>query len=139
MSPGEKEKFPKHWGTHKWHENNYDKLWGMIADGKIKTVQQLDLIDRALRIMDYGGKNPKKLIYKSLNGTIKGEQLTYLHSLKAWIYGKEVGTKRDKINRFLENKVLKGELTKEVWDKMNKGPNNQTKIVAFIKSVFHKK
>ena len=38
MSPGEKEKFPKHWGTHKWHLNNYDTLWYMITSGKIKTV-----------------------------------------------------------------------------------------------------
>ena len=139
MSPGEKEKFPKHWGTHKWHLNNYNTLWEMITTGKIKTVQQLDDINYAFMIMDYGGKNPKKLIHKVLNGTIQRQQVTYLYSLKAWIYGKEVGTKGDKINRFLENKVLKGELTKEVWDKMNKGPNNQTKIVAFIKSVFHKK
>jgi hypothetical protein len=139
MSPAEKEKFPSHWGTHKWHLNNYDTLWEMITGGKIKTVQQLDDINYAFMIMDYGGKNPKKLIHKVLNGTIQRQQVTYLYSLKAWIYGKEVGTKGDKINRFLENKVLKGELTNEVWKKFNTGPDNQTKVVAFIKGVFHKK
>ena len=139
MSPGEKEKYPSHWGTHKWHLNNYDKLWYMIADDKIKTVKQLDDIDLTFRIMDYGYKNPNKLIHKVLNGTIQRQQVLYLHGLKEWIYGKEVGTKRDKINRFLENKVLKGELTEEVWKKFNTGPNNQTKVVAFIKGVFHKK
>jgi hypothetical protein len=139
MSPGEKEKFPSHWGTHKWHSNNYDKLWGMIADGKIKTVQQLSDIDTAFKIMEYGGKNPKKLIHKVLNGTVQAEQVRRLYSLRDWIYGKESGSRKEKINRFLENKVLKGELTEEVWKKFNTGPDNQTKVVAFIKGVFHKK
>jgi len=139
MSPGEKEKFPSHWGTHKWHAYNYDTLWAMIKDGKIKTVQQLSDIDTALKIMEYGGKNPKKLIHKVLNGTVQAEQVRRLYSLRDWIYGKESGSRKDKINRFLENKVLKGELTEEVWKKFNTGPDNQTKVVAFIKGVFHKK
>jgi len=140
MSPGEKEKFPNHWGTHKWHANNYDKLWAMIKNGKIKTVQQLDDIDKTLRVMDYGGKNPRKLIYKVLNGTINQEQVRYLYNIRIWIYNENsYYGKRDKIIRFLENKVLKGELTKEVWDKMKNGPENQTKVVGFIKSLFHKK
>ena len=139
MSPGEKEKFPSHWGKYKWHLRNYGILWDMIKDGKIKTVQQLSDIDTALKIMEYGGKNPKKLIHKVLNGTVQAEQVRRLYSLRDWIYGKESGSRKEKINRFLENKVLKGELTEEVWKKFNKGPNNQTKVVAFIKSVFHKK
>ena len=140
MSPGEKEKFPSHWGTHKWHSNNYDKLWGMIADGKIKTVQQLDDINKAFRVMDYGYKNPKKLIHKVLNGTVKREQLIYLNNVRSWIYGiDDIGPQKEKINRFLENKVLKGELTKEVTTKISQGPENLTKFVSYIKSVFHKK
>ena len=139
MSPDEKEKFPKHWGTHKWHLNNYDTLWEMITVGKIKTVQQLSDIDTAFKIMEYGGKNPKKLIHKVLNGTVQAEQVRRLYSLRDWIYGKESGSRKEKINRFLENKVLKGELTNEVWKKFNTGPDNQTKVVAFIKGVFHKK
>jgi len=139
MTPGEKEKFPKHWGTHKWHLNNYETLWDMITAGKIKTVQQLDDINYAFMIMDYGGKNPKKLIHKVLNGTVQAEQVRRLYSLRDWIYGKESGSRKEKINRFLENKVLKGELTNEVWKKFNTGPDNQTKVVAFIKGVFHKK
>jgi hypothetical protein len=140
MSPGEREKFPKHWGTHKWHLNNYETLWDMIAAGKIKTVQQLDDIDRALQVMEYGGKNPKKLIYKVLNGTVKSEQVIYLNNVRTWIYGKKnIGPQKDKINRFLENKVLKGELTKEVTTKISQGPENLTKFVSYIKSLFHKK
>jgi hypothetical protein len=140
MSPGEKEKFPKHWGTHKWHLNNYETLWDMIAEGKIKTVQQLDDIDKTFRVMDYGGKNPNKLIYKVLNGTIIQEQVRYLYNIRIWIYNENsYYGKKDKIIRFLENKVLKGELTKQVWNKMKNGPENQTKVVGFIKSLFHKK
>ena len=140
MSPGEKEKFPSHWGTHKWHSNNYDKLWGMIADGKIKTVQQLDDIDKALQVMNYGYKNSKKLIHKVLNGTVQREQVIYLNNVRSWIYDKKnIGPQKEKINRFLENKVLKGELTKEVTTKISQGPENLTKFVSYIKSVFHKK
>ena len=140
MSPGEKEKFPKHWGTHKWHLNNYNTLWEMITTGKIKTVQQLDDINKAFRVMDYGYKNPKKLIHKVLNGTVKREQLIYLNNVRSWIYGiDDIGPQKEKINRFLENKVLKGELTKEVTTKISQGPENLTKFVSYIKSVFHKK
>ena len=140
MSPGEKEKYPSHWGTHKWHLNNYDKLWYMIADDKIKTVKQLDDIDKALQVMNYGGKNPNKLIHKVLNGTVQVEQVIYLNSVRSWIYDKQnIGPQKEKINRFLENKVLKGELTKEVTTKISQGPENLTKFVSYIKSVFHKK
>ena len=140
MSPGEREKFPKHWGTHKWHLNNYNRLWELIIDGKIKTVQELDDIDKALQVMNYGGKNPKKLIYKVLNGTVQREQVIYLNNVRSWIYGKQnIGPQKEKINRFLENKVLKGELTKEVTTKISQGPENLTKFVSYIKGVFHKK
>jgi len=140
ISPGEKEKFPKHWGTHKWHLNNYDTLWYMITSGKIKTVQQLDDIDKALQVMNYGYKNSKKLIHKVLNGTVQREQVIYLNNVRSWIYDKKnIGPQKEKINRFLENKVLKGELTKEVTTKISQGPENLTKFVSYIKSVFHKK
>jgi len=140
MSPAEKEKFPSHWGTHKWHLNNYDTLWEMITGGKIKTVQQLDDIDKALQVMNYGGKNPKKLIHKVLNGTVQREQVIYLNNVRSWIYDKQnIGPQKEKINRFLENKVLKGELTKEVTTKISQGPENLTKFVSYIKGVFHKK
>ena len=142
MSPGEKEKFPKHWGTHKWHLNNYNTLWEMIRIGKIKTVQELDDINAALQTMYYGGKNPNKLIYKVLNGTVQKDQVIYLNTIRGWIYGKEnIGPQKEKINRFLENKVLKGELTKEIAVKISRGPENKNikKFVSYIKSVFHKK
>ena len=111
----------------------------MITTGKIKTVQQLDDINIAFQTMDYGYKNPKKLIHKVLNGTIQREQVNYLYAIRAWIYGKEYSSTKDKINRFLENKVLKGELTKEKVMKIKNGPENLTKFVSYIKSVFHKK
>jgi hypothetical protein len=139
MSPGEKEKFPSHWGKYKWHLRNYGILWDMIKNGKIKTVQQLDDINIAFQTMDYGYKNPNKLIHKVLNGTIQREQVNYLYAIRAWIYGKESSSTKDKINRFLENKVLKGELTKEKVMKIKNGPENLTKFVSYIKSVFHKK
>jgi len=140
MTPGEKEKFPKHWGTHKWHLNNYETLWDMITAGKIKTVQQLDDINYAFMIMDYGGKNPKKLIHKVLNGTIQRQQVTYLNNVRSWIYGKQnIGPQKEKINRFLENKVLKGELTGDVINNFEKGYSDKVSPVKFIKSVFHKK
>ena len=140
MSPGEKEKFPSHWGTHKWHAYNYDTLWAMIKNGKIKTVQQLDDINYAFMIMDYGYKNSKKLIHKVLNGTIQRQQVTYLNNVRSWIYGKQnIGPQKEKINRFLENKVLKGELTDNVINKFERGYSDKVSPVKFIKSVFHKK
>jgi hypothetical protein len=138
ISNDDKIRWPKHYGTHSWHKTNFYKVYDLIRDGKITTIQQIDDINYAFFNLEYGHKNQIKLIYKVLDGTIQREQVRYLSAIRKWIYGKKVGPQRDKINRFLERKVLNGELTR---DKAKKIVNveDKEKIVSVAKSVFRKK
>jgi hypothetical protein len=138
ISNEDKIRWPKHYGTYSWHKTNFYKVYDLIRDGKITTIQQIDDINYAFFNMEYGHKNPVKLIYKVLDGTIDTQQIKYYAAIRKWIYGKYVGPQKDKINRFLERKVLNGELTKEVAYKIKNTPENQ-RLVPVIKKLFQKK
>jgi hypothetical protein len=138
ISNEDKIRWPKHYASHSWHKTNFLKVYDLIRDGKITTIQQIDDINYAFFNMEYGHKNPVKLIYKVLDGTLKREQVGYLDNIRRWIYGKRVGPQKDKINRFLERKVINGEITPDIADKLRKGPLEKNKIVPYIKKLFHK-
>ena len=138
ISNEDKIRWPKHYGTHSWHKINFMKVYDLIRDGKITTIKQIDDINYVFFNMEYGHKNPVKLIYKVLDGTLKREQIQYLSAIRKWIYGKKVGPQKDKINRFLERKVLNGELTRDKARKIVEVEDKQ-KIVYVAKSIFHKK
>jgi hypothetical protein len=138
ISNEDKIRWPKHYGTYSWHKTNFYKVYDLIRDGKITTIQQIDDINYAFFNMEYGHKNPVKLIYKVLDGTLKREQVGYLDNIRRWIYGKRVGPQKDKINRFLERKVLNGELTRDKAKKIVK-VEEKIKVVSVTKSLFQKK
>jgi hypothetical protein len=126
ISNEDKIRWPKHYGTYSWHQTNFYKIYDLIRDGKITTIQQIDDINYAFFNLEYGHKNQIKLIYKVLDGTLKREQVGYLDNIRRWIYGKRVGPQKDKINRFLERKVLNGEITyKEIAEKIRRGPHEK--------------
>ena len=138
ISDEDKIRWPKHYGTYSWHQTNFYKVYDLIRDGKITTIQQIDDINYAFFNMEYGHKNQIKLIYKVLDGTIQREQVGYLDNIRRWIYGKRVGPQKDKINRFLERKVLNGELTRDKAKKIVKVEDKE-KVVSVTKSLFRKK
>jgi hypothetical protein len=138
ISDEDKIRWPKHYGTYSWHQTNFYKIYDLIRDGKITTIQQIDDINYAFFNLEYGHKNQIKLIYKVLDGTLKREQVGYLDNIRRWIYGKRVGPQKDKINRFLERKVLNGELTRDKAKKIVKVEDKE-KVVSVTKSLFRKK
>lgn len=139
ISNEDKIRWPKHYGTYSWHKTNFYKVYDLIRDGKITTIQQIDDINYAFFNLEYGHKNPVKLIYKVLDGTIDTEQIRTLDGIRRWIYGKKVGPQKDKINRFLERKVIQGKLTDSIANKLTNGPREKNKIVSYIKRLFQKK
>ena len=148
ISPDRKNIFPKHYDSYKWKKTVFYTMFELMRKGKITSKEQIDNLDKAYFQMYYGYKNPKKLMHKIIDGSIDPKQVEYYRRLRRVIYGmKNVKPLNTKIEKFLENRVLKGELTDDIMRKIirqykNLGGYNAVSTdeqLKIIKSAFYKK
>jgi hypothetical protein len=148
ISPDRRNTFPKHYDSHKWKKTVFYTMFELMRKGKITSKEQIDNLDKAYFQMYYGYKNPKKLMHKIIDGSIDPKQVEYYRRLRRVIYGmKNVKPLNTKIEKFLENRVLKGELTDDIMRKIirqykNLGGYNAVSTddqLKIIKSAFYKK
>lgn len=142
-----KEKYPSHYGKYAWRKKNFLLMYDLIRQGKVTTQKQIEDIDFAFEQLYYGYKNPRTLIMRVLKGEIKMDQVENLRSIRSWIYkATHKTTGQTKIEKFLENKVLRGELTKDMYKKLVKMVKNKNMMksetynrVGLAKTLFHRK
>ena len=142
-----KERYPPHYDKYEWRKKNFLLMYDLIRQGKVTTQKQIEDIDFAFEQLYYGYKNPRTLITRVLKGEIKMDQVENLRSIRSWIYkATQKTTGQTKIEKFLENKVLRGELTKDMYKKLVTMVKNKNMMksetynrVALAKTLFHKK
>ena len=123
-------------------------MFELMRKGKITSKEQIDNLDKAYYQMYYGYKNPKKLMHKIIDGSIDPKQVEYYRRIRRWIYGMtNVKPLNTKIEKFLENRVIKGEFTTDNYNKITKIIKEAGGFNAFttderlkiVKGAFYKK
>jgi hypothetical protein len=148
ISPDRRNTFPKHYDSHKWKKTVFYTMFELMRKGKITSKEQIDNLDKAYYQMYYGYKNPKKLMHKIINESIDPKQVEYYRRIRRWVYNlKNIKPMNTKIEKFLENRVLKGELTDDIYKRIvddikSSGGFRQVNTddkLKIIKQAFYKK
>ena len=147
-TPNRRNTFPKHYDSYKWKKTVFYTMFELMRKGKITSKEQIDNLDKAYFQMYYGYKNPKKLMHKIIDGSIDPKQVEYYRRIRRWIYGMtNVKPLNTKIEKFLENRVIKGELTDDIYKRIvddikSSGGFRQVNTddkLKIIKQAFYKK
>lgn len=147
-TPNRRNTFPKHYDSYKWKKTVFYTMFELMRKGKITSKEQIDNLDKAYFQMYYGYKNPKKLMHKIIDGSIDPKQVEYYRRIRRWVYNlKNIKPMNTKIEKFLENRVLKGELTDDIYKRIvddikSSGGFRQVNTddkLKIIKQAFYKK